>query len=243
VNRAGYRVESLQLKTLAASKAVMTDEEKELGSILIDIGGGTTDVLVIQGEAPLCTTAIAAGGIQVTNDISIMQGISLESSERIKLNAGCCWEPLIEEDEEIILPGVGGGPPKVISRLEVCNTIQLRMEEILVLAKEKVSQLIGSRTRSLSGNVILTGGGALLPGTAELASYVFNTQSVRIGIPGNMGSLGGEYRSPEFATAAGLILCGTEDRKLSPDGNSPGEIKPKGNGFGKKLKSWIDEFF
>jgi cell division protein FtsA len=245
VNRAGYRVESLQLKTLAAAQAVMTDEERELGSILIDIGGGTTDVLVMQGGAPLCTTAVAAGGSQVTNDISIINGISLDTSEKIKLNIGCCWAPLIEEDEEIILPGVGGGPPKVLSRLEICDTIQLRMDEIFEMAREKVSQLIGSRTRALSGNVILTGGGALLPGAAELAGYIFNTSSVRIGIPGNMGVLGGEYRSPEFATAAGLILCGAEERKLSADGGDPLVVKPKSkiNTFGEKVKLWFDEFF
>jgi cell division protein FtsA len=91
--------------------------------------------------------------------------------------------------------------------------------------------------------VVLTGGGALLPGTVELASYVFNTSAVRIGIPGNMGGQSDEYRSPDFATAVGLILCGNEERKLSPDGNGTREVKPKNSGFGRKLIDWLGEFF
>ncbi len=240
VNRAGYRVDSLVLKTLAATRAVMTEEERELGSVLIDLGAGTTDILVLMDGAPLCTTSVPLGGIQVTNDISIVKGISMETSERIKVNAGCCWAPLIENYEEVIIPGVGGRPPEAIPRTEICRIVQPRMEEIFQLAKDRITHL--TNIRPLSGNVVLTGGGALLPGVVELASDIFDTPAVRIGIPGNLGGLIEEYRSPEFSTAVGLVLCGAENRVIGGDVPAPKESRGKAPGFGKFV-DWLKEFF
>jgi len=239
VNRANLTVDEYMFHSLAAIKSVMSEEERELGSILIDLGGGTTDVLVIADGAPLLTAVLPVGGIQVTNDISIVKGISAETAERIKLDAGCCWLPLIEDNEEVILPGVGGRPPVVIPRSEICEIIQPRMAEIFSMVSEKIAPI--TRSRQLSGNVIITGGGALLPGIVELASEIFQTQAVRIGIPGNFGGLTSEYRSPDYATVLGLVLDAYERRgtaEAEPN-QSERKTKPKFDW----LRGWIKEFF
>ena len=239
VNRASLSVDEYMFHALAAVKSVMSEEERELGSILIDLGGGTTDVLVIADGAPLLTAVLPVGGIQVTNDISIVKGISVETAERIKLDAGCCWLPLIEENEEVILPGVGGRPPVVIPRSEICEIVQPRMAEIFGMVREKIAPVL--KSRQLSGNVIITGGGALLPGVVELASEIFQTQAVRIGLPGNFGGLTSEYRSPDYATVLGLVLDAQERRRVEPSEPAQHEKKNK-PGF-DRIKLWFKEFF
>lgn len=239
VNRASLSVDEYMLHSLAAVKSVMTQDERELGSVIIDLGGGTTDVLVMADGAPLLTAVIPVGGIQVTNDISIVKGISVETAERIKLDAGCSWMPLIEENEEVILPGVGGRPPVVIPRAEICEIVQPRVAEIFSMVKEKIAPV--TKSRQLSGNIILTGGGALLPGVVELACETFGTQAVRIGVPGNFGGLTGEYRSPDYATVLGLVLAAYERRKEeSPE--SGAEDVPAKPVLGR-LRGWLKEFF
>lgn len=239
VNRANLSVDDYMFHALASVKSVMSEEERELGSILIDLGGGTTDVLVMADGAPLLTSVIPVGGIQVTNDISIVKGISVETAERIKLDAGCCWMPLIEENEEILLPGVGGRPPVVIPRSEICSIIQPRIAEIFTLIQAKISSV--TKSRHLSGNVIITGGGALLPGVVELASEIFNTQAVRIGVPGNFGGLISEYRSPDYSTVLGLVLANWERKKTQiPKTTVP---LPGGRSVKNRIKDWLNNFF
>ncbi len=239
VNRASLSVDEYMLHSLAAAKAVMSPEERELGSVLIDLGGGSTDVLVISGGAPLMTSVIPVGGIQVTNDISVVKGISLETAERIKLEAGCCWMDLIEDHEEVILPGVGGRPPVVIPRSEICEIVQPRMEEIFRIIKSKIDPIL--KSRPLSGNVIITGGGAQLSGVVELASTIFNTQAVRIGIPGNFGGLIGEYRGPDYATVLGLVLSAHE-RSVS-EMREPEPAETPAQPWMGRIKGWLKEFF
>ena len=147
--------------------------------------------------------------------------------------------PLIEENEEVILPGVGGRPPVVIPRTEISEIIQPRMAEILSMANERVQSV--RKTRQLSGNVVITGGGALLPGVVELASEVFNTQAVRIGIPGNFGGLTGEYRSPDYATVLGLVLSAWEHRSADvPDTGAADSLSRPVIG---RIRGWLKEFF
>ena len=211
IGRAGYRVDGIMLKTLAATQAVMTEDELELGSILIDLGGGTTDALVLLGGAPICTLSIPVGSSYATNDIAIVKGIPFDSAERIKLKSGCCWEPLIDEFEEVIIPGLGGRGPEVISRNEICQIIQARMEEIFHMVKAEIVRK--TKLTQLAGNVVLIGGGAQLPGVVELAQHVFKTTAVRIGLPGNLGGIVDEYRSPEYATAVGLVVSNINLRR------------------------------
>uniref|UniRef100_UPI000AA3A970 cell division protein FtsA n=1 Tax=Treponema endosymbiont of Eucomonympha sp. TaxID=1580831 RepID=UPI000AA3A970 len=241
--RANYELEAVMLKTLAAVRAVMTEEELDLGSILIDLGGGTTDILVLTAGAPVCTISLPIGGSYVTSDISIMKGISFETAERIKLSSGCCWEELLEEREEIIIPGVGGRPPEAIPRTELCRIIQPRMEEILIIARREIVRL--TKTDSLSGNIVLTGGGTQLPGVVELTQTVFNTSSVRIGYPEKLEGIADEFRTPEYATAIGLVMRMTEERKQfeTKRGHQYNERSNKKMSLAGKAKKLLGEFF
>ena len=241
VNRAGFRVNDLILQSLAAGRSVLTPEEKELGVAIVDLGGGTTNILVYSEGSPYSISTIPAGGTQVTSDISIIKNISFETAEKIKLEAGCCWEPFLEENDEIIVPGVGGRAPKAIPRSDILAIIRPRMEETFKLVKEKLDKL--SFSRPLGGGVVLTGGASQLLGAPDLASHVFNLP-VRVGVPLPVGGLDSEYRNPAYATAVGLVLEAFEREQR--DGMVPIEnraLEKGGTRIWEKLGDWIKDFF
>jgi cell division protein FtsA len=227
VNRAGFRVDGLVLQSLAAGRAALTEEEKELGAALIDMGGGTTDMLVYSEGTPYSTTTIPAGGTQVTSDISIIKSISLEAAEKIKLEAGSCWEGIHAGEEDIIVPGVGGRPPLSIPRLEIEKIIRPRLEEFFFMVKENLDKL--TLSRPLGGGVVLTGGASQLLGAAELASDIFQLP-VRLGSPLPVGGLVEEYRNPAYATAVGLVLEGNERSILEMQERGGSRRTERGNG-------------
>ena len=238
VNRAGFRVNDIVLQSLASAQSVVSPDEKELGCLLIDLGGGTTDVLVHLEGAPYHTTVIAVGGNQVTSDLAIMLKIPQDAAERIKKESGCCYMPLVESDEEVLLPGVGNWPAQAIPRKEICRIVQPRMTEIFNLVKEQLQKK--SYLGMLGGGIVLTGGGSLLSGTAELAQEVFGLPA-RVGYPAKVGGLTSEYQSPIYATAVGLVLYGAAS--VAVDRYEPGPTKRTGEGFIVKLKDWMKEFF
>ncbi len=240
IDRAGFKVDGVFLKTLASAQAVVSDEEKELGSIVIDLGGGTTDVLILSEGTPLYAISIPIGGSIVTDDISIMRGISFESAEKIKKTSGCCWEALVSEEEDVIIPGIGGNPPQKISRLEICQIIQPRIEEIFTMIRKKLPQQV--KNKRLSGSVILAGGGALLPGIVELAVKEFKTTNVRIAQPGNYGGPVETYRTPEFSTVMGLLVANIDKAKAAKTDHAVRERVQKGSLFGS-VGRWFKEFF
>ncbi|MDR2952135.1 MAG: cell division protein FtsA [Treponema sp.] len=246
VNRAGFRVNELILQTLAAGQAVLTTEEKDLGAVLVDLGGGTTDVLVYADGSPYSTFTIPAGGAQVTGDISIIKNVSQETAEKIKIEAGCCWEELLEDDEEIIVPGVGGRPPLSIPRSQILTIVKPRMEEIFRMVKEKLDKL--NLSRPLGGGAVLTGGGAQLSGAVELANNILKLPT-RLGSPIPVPELGGlveEYRSPAYATVIGLVLEGARRANIGGfQGSSDSrQGDKKHSDIIEKFKAWLkDEFF
>jgi len=244
VNRAGFRVNELILQTLACGRAVLTQEEMDLGVVLIDIGGGTTDMLVYLEGTPYSTYTIPAGGTQVTSDISIIKNISIDNAEKIKINSGCCWEQMLDNDEKVIVPGVGGRPPMSIPRSQILVIIKPRMEEIFKLAKQHIDSL--NLPRPLGGGVVLTGGGAQLAGVVELANSILKLPA-RLGTPIPTQELSGlveEYRTPAYSTAIGLALEGSRRMGLDSSGDSEIRFGEKKNGaFIHKLISWIKEEF
>lgn len=216
ISRAGYFLDSAMLNTLAQTQSVCHQDEMELGSILIDLGAGTTDALVLIKGAPISTTSIQVGGNLVTNDISIVMGIPVPVAEKIKIESGCCWAPMINEDndKEVILPGVGGRAPEVVLQSQLCQIIQARVAQIFTMIKAAIVKDTKDTIKQLSGNIILTGGGAQMEGVVELAQAIFKTSSVRIGVPESMGGIEDDYRKPEYATAVGLIVA---NQKLLQD--------------------------
>ena len=140
VNRAGYKPERRILGSLAAARAVLTNDERDLGCLLMDIGGGTTDMMVFKDGEPWFSSSVPAGGMLVTNDISIMLSILLEGAERMKREAASCWMDSVDPEETILVPGVGGREASEIPRRKLCAIVQPRMEEIFILAKEKLEK-------------------------------------------------------------------------------------------------------
>ena len=240
VNRAGFRVDGLVLQSLATGRAVLTEEEKELGTALIDMGGGTTDVLIYSDGAPYSTTTIPAGGIQVTSDISIIKNVSFETAEKIKLEAGSCWEGTGAGEEDIIVPGVGGRAPMIIPRMEIEEIVRPRLEEIFFLVKEKLDKL--ALSRPLGGGVVLSGGGSQLLGAAELASEIFKLPA-RVGSPLSVGGLVEEYRNPAYAAAVGLVLEGNDREIRNGLENGPKRSDAGVSVFGRLVEWLKKEFF
>ncbi len=238
VNRAGFKVNDIVLEPLASSKAVLSDDERELGVLLIDLGGGTTDILVYLEGAPYHTGVLSLGGDQVTNDLSIILKTPMESAEKIKRESGSCRMSLVEEEEDVVIPGVGGRPPRRIPGKQIAEIIQPRMAEIFGMVKEQIDKK--GYLKLLGGGVVITGGGSLLPGTAELASEIFGLPS-RIGYPVKLGGLVEEYYNPMFATGVGLVLYGAS--RSSTEYFDTTSSEGTFSSVWERMRKWFKEFF
>ncbi|MFP4330377.1 MAG: cell division protein FtsA [Spirochaetaceae bacterium] len=235
VNRAGFKVDSVIFDSFAAAEAVLVQDEKDLGVMMIDIGGGTTDVVVYLDGAPYFSTVIPIGGQQVTGDLSIMLKTPIDIAEKLKREAGYAFMEMVEEEEPVIVPGVGGRPPISRSREQICEIIQPRMAEILTMARDRVEKK--GLLPQIGGGIVLTGGGALLPGAVELAQEIFRL-GARLGEPGNYGGLVDRYQSPEYATAVGLVRFAARE-----GGPVRGQPSDKGSGVLEGLRAWMKNFF
>ena len=236
VNRAGFRVDNIVLQSLASSKAVLRNEEKEMGVLMIDLGGGTTDVIVNYEGAPYHTDVVPVGGKQVTNDLSIVLKIPFDMAEKLKIESGCCYAPLIEPEEDVIIPGVGGWPAAPVPKQKICEIIEPRVTETLLMVRRQLDKK--NYMKLLNSGVVLTGGGSVMPGITQLASDIFELPA-RIGYPAGCGGLVEEFRNPAYATAVGLVMFTDEmtekfDRKIT--------LSNEGSVLGK-FKNWFKEFF
>lgn len=204
IEKAGYIVADLVLEPLASSYSVLKDDEKELGVILIDIGGGTSDIAMFYEGCIRHTSVVALGGRNVTNDLAIVLRTPVESAEKLKVEHGSA---LYGDDKDAVVEvaGVNGRPPRRISKGLLVDIIQPRMAEILTLTYEeaKTSDYINLMTTG----VVLTGGASLLPGTIELAEDIFSMPA-KLGTPSGFVGMIEEARKPQCATGVGLILYG-----------------------------------
>ena len=206
VEKAGYSVSDIVLEPLASSYSVLHPDEKEVGVALIDIGGGTTDIAVFEDNTIRHTGVIAVAGNKVTDDIRKGLGLMRDQAEQLKRQFGLALIDVNQPDEVIGIPGIGGRPEKTISQSALSQIIQPRLEEILEIAGIEIKR--SGYARHLGAGVVLTGGGSLVPGTAELAAEVLYVEA-RVGMPTGLG--GGmvkEVSDPKFATAVGLVLYG-----------------------------------
>ncbi len=242
VNRAGFKVDGLALGALASAEAVMSQDEKDMGTLLIDIGGGTADLMLYRDGAPFYTNVVPLGGNQVTSDISILLRTPFESAERLKLQAGCCYAALIEEyDAPALLPGMGLRIPVEVDRAQLCSYIQPRMTEIFTMIKQKLEREAQVRSwQALGGGVILTGGCAQLSGAVELAQEIFGS-SARIGVPYGLGGLVQEYQKADMAAAVGLVKHAAASWVTVPDSGNIKEKKTRKAGVG--FKNLLRNFF
>jgi cell division protein FtsA len=236
-NKAGLDVDDIVLEQLGSSEAVLTTEEKDLGAAIIDIGGGTTDLIIFSNGAIKHTAVVSLAGSHVTSDISMGLRTPLEEAEKIKLRYGCALTAMVRKDETIEVPSVGGRKPRVLSRQTLAEIIEPRAEEILTLVHHEVGKTEYSSL--IASGIILTGGSALLEGMPELAEQIFNLP-VRRGTPIGIGGLVDLVNSPMYATGVGLVLYGSRNRVQSRFKVGEGNIFTK---VTHRMKEWIGEFF
>jgi cell division protein FtsA len=206
-NRTGLNVADIVLQPLASSEACLAEDERELGACLVDIGGGTTDIAIFSGGAIVHTAVIALGGNNLTSDIAIGLRTPAHEAERIKQKYGCAMATMVDKDEQIEVPSVGGRQPRVLSRSILCEILEPRVEEIFQLVHREIQKC--GYEELLASGVVITGGSSLLNGMAELAEEVMGLP-VRRGMPKGIGGLVDVVKSPMFATGVGLVLYGAK---------------------------------
>ncbi len=212
VNRAGVHVTDTVLEPLASADACLTDDERELGCCLLDIGGGTTDLVVFTGGVVRYTAAIPVGGDHFTNDLAVGLRTPLPEAERVKRECAVAWRPLLREDVAIEIATVGDRPPRTIFARMLCEIVEPRAQELLALVREEL-QRAGLETQIPAG-LVLTGGASKLVGLAELAENVFELPA-RVAVPRGLEGMTEEVTQPEYATAIGLLLYGIRARRLA----------------------------
>ncbi|MBI3458633.1 MAG: cell division protein FtsA [Candidatus Rokubacteria bacterium] len=243
VNRAGLTVKDLILQPLASAESVLTPDERDLGVVVVDVGGGTTDVALFRENAVWHTAVIPLGGDHITNDIAVGLRTPLADAEELKKVFGCAQTALTLEDETIEVPSIGGRKPRVLSRQTLCRIIQARVEEIFALVVRGIRQA-GLEDAAAAGAVV-TGGASLMEGAPELAESIFDLP-VRRGIPKWVGGFYDQVESPIYATVVGLVLAGARRDRQPGSGVGAlgvGEGLP-GVGRGvRRVREWVAQLF
>ncbi len=201
--RCGLDVGDVVLEPLASAEAVLTDEEREMGVAVVDIGAGTTDLVVFTDGAFRFVSVLPVGGDHLTKDLVAGLRTSTKAAEELKIRYGAASPQFVDENEEIEVPSVGDRPPRLMARDALAQLLDPRVEEILELVREALER--SGYFALLSAGVVLTGGTAKLPGLVEMAEDILGVQ-VRVGAPRAVGGLADVAGAPEFATGVGLVL-------------------------------------
>ena len=238
IQKCGLEVDDIVLEQLASSYAVLTEDEKELGSCLVDIGGGTTDIAVFQGGAIQHTAVIPIAGDQVTNDIAVSMRTPTQYAEDIKIKYACALSQLANPDETIEVPSVGDRPPRRLARQTLAEIVEPRFEELFSLIRNELRR--SGFEESIPAGIVITGGSAKMEGAVELAEEVFHIP-VRLGSPQNVEGLSDVVRNPIHATGVGLLLFGRD----SVDRRSYSKTSIKNNVTDKldQIKGWFQRQF
>ena len=209
-NRCNLQVADIVLESLASSQAVLEEDEKELGVAVIDIGGGTCDIMVYADGAIVHTSVLPLGGGHITNDIATVLRTPLDSAEKMKRKYGCAWRGLIDANDKMEVPSVGGRGPRSMPRMELVSVIEPRVEEIFEHVKKEL--LRSGFYDGLAAGVVLTGGATAMEGVAEMAEHALDLP-VRRGAPTRIGGLVDVVRSPAYSTGVGLVMFGAQQGK------------------------------
>lgn len=238
VNKAGLDVVDIILQPLASSEAVLSAEEKDLGVVMIDIGGGTTDVAIFAEGSIRHTAVIPIGGQHITNDIAIGLRTPQQDAERIKVQQGVALCELVKGEETVEVPSVGGRPPRCLSKHMLAEIIEPRVEEMFEVVGREIRR--SGYEGILPAGAVLTGGSAMLSGMVEMAERMVNLP-VRRGIPSGVGGLRDIVSNPKYATGVGLIQHARRfDEELSAPGLRNGKKWPS---VLARMRGWVLEFF
>jgi cell division protein FtsA len=242
VERAGYVVRELVLEPLASALAVLTEDEKELGVALVEMGAGTTDLAIFQEGKIRHLGTIAFGGNNVTSDIVHGLGVTQADAERLKERYGCAYEPMVDPAAVIELPSTVAQGDRQIPKELLAHIIHQRMDEIFDLVQREIST--AGYAGKLSAGIVLTGGAAALQGTAELASDVFGA-GVRVGVPvENLTGLADSVEAPRFSTVVGLAQYGAN--RIALGAGSAARRMKVGTGMAgavERVRFWLQDFF
>jgi cell division protein FtsA len=235
---AGLECRDIVFSPLASAEAVLSRDEKELGVAIVDIGGGTTDILVYIDGGPSYSSVLPLGGSHVTSDISIGLRTPIDSAEVIKKKYGCSLAELVDPTETVEVPSVGGRAPRRIFRQELAGIIEPRMMEIMEMVDK---ELIKCGKKSLiAAGVVITGGGSMIDGAVDLAEKVFNLP-VRVGAARDLSGLKDKVASPVYANAVGLLKYGIRTGQYRT--GKPARKKGKSMGLGSAIKKFMEDYF
>ena len=244
VERAGYGVRELVLGPLASALSVLTEDEKELGVAIVDMGAGTTDVAVFHEGKIRHVGTLGFGGHNVTSDIVHGLGVTQADAERLKERSGVAYEPMVTPGESLPLPGTPSQGERQVPRELLAHIIHQRLDEILTLTQQEIDR--GGFGGRLGGGLVLTGGTALMPGVCELATEVFGA-GVRIGVPRDrLSGLADAVESPRFATVVGLTQYAAARLAIgsaSPNGKRFNRPTPGVDKIVARVKTWLQDFF
>lgn len=240
IERSGFQVGEFVLEPLAASLAVLTSDERELGCAIVELGGGSTNVAIFQHGKIRHTASLLCAGGHVTNDIVHGLQVTQQDAERLKEKLGAAWEPLVPDTDIVDLPSTPGQGARTARRRVLAHIMQARMQEILEYARDEITR--AGYHQHLPAGIILTGGGALPPGITELAREVF-AMPVRVGTPGQgLRGLADSLETPRMAVTAGLLLYGARQELSGAFGTGT-----RRNRTVEKLvtpvKRWLQDFF
>ncbi len=236
VRRCGLDVNDLILQPLASARAVLSDDERDLGVCLVDIGGGTTDLAIFTHGAIRHTAVIPIAGDQITNDIAMALRTPTAEAETIKMRHGVALRQLADPNEMIEVPGIGDRPPRVMSRQTLAEVIEPRAEELFSLVQQVLRE--SGYEELLSSGIVLTGGSSMMQGMVELGEEIFH-MPVRVGVPRYSGGLAEVVRSPRYATAMGLLLEGASQLQQGRVAKQGGSVKAV---FGR-MRDWFQRNF
>ena len=236
VRRCGLEVSDLILQPLASSLAVLSEDEKELGVCLVDIGGGTTDLAIFREGAIRHTAVLPIAGDQITSDIAMALRTPTPEAEEIKIRYGCALRQLADPNEMVEVPGLGDRGPRQLSRQTLAEVIEPRVEELYSLVREELQR--SGYLELLSSGIVLTGGSSTMLGMVELGEEIFH-MPVRMGVPRYQGGLAHVVRNPRYATVVGLLLEGvtqTQRGIVSRPGSSMKQVM-------SRMREWFQKNF
>ncbi|MBU2707314.1 cell division protein FtsA [Zooshikella marina] len=237
VRRCGLDVEDIILEQLASSYAVLTDDEKELGVCLVDIGGGTTDIAIFTEGSIRHTAVIPIAGDQVTNDIAMALRTPTQHAEEIKIKYACALTQLAGAEEMIKVPSVGDRPPRDLSRQALAEVVEPRYDELFTLVQAELRR--SGFEDLVAAGIVLTGGTAKMEGAVELAEEIFH-MPVRLGVPQNVKGLADVVQNPIYSTGVGLLMYGIKHQK---EGQLSVPIRESQEGILMRVKQWFQGNF
>jgi len=236
IKRCGLETDDIILEQLASSYSVLTDDEKELGVCLVDIGGGTTDIAIFTEGAIRHTGVIPIAGDQVTNDIAMALRTPTEHADDIKIRYACALKQLASTDETINVRGVGDRPPRELSRHALAEVVEPRYDELFTLIQAELQR--SGFESLLAAGIVLTGGTSKMEGAVELAEEIFHAP-VRLGSPHNVAGLADIVSNPIYSTGVGLLLYGL--KQFQERGGLPSKTQPQVQ-LVDRVKKWLGNF-